>query len=127
MLIKYDIVKESDARRCVAAAASLSSGQSSPPSRLAPYLPRLPFPPHAGTFSAFDPAFISAAHQYAAAAAALGPRASSLLFCPEYGLAALAALHHERLLTKNSSIADLRLKAKKHAEALELIRQKEAI
>lgn len=33
-------------------------------------------------------------------------------------LAALAALHQDRLLTKNSSIADLRLKAKKHAEAI---------
>lgn len=33
-------------------------------------------------------------------------------------LAALAALHQDRLLTKSSSIADLRLKAKKHAEAI---------
>ncbi len=39
------------------------------------------------------------------------------------GLATLAALHQDRLLaSKNSSIADLRLKAKKHAEALLLER-----
>ena len=38
-------------------------------------------------------------------------------------LATLAALHQDRLLaSKNSSIADLRLKAKKHSEALLLDR-----
>ncbi|XP_068083485.1 short stature homeobox protein 2-like [Anabrus simplex] len=96
------------------------------PCRVAPYvnvpslrLPsaydRLPFP----AFSAFDPALLSAAHQYAAAAAAM----QSGVFChPQYplGLAALAAVHQDRLHSKNSSIADLRLKAKKHAEALGL-------
>ncbi|RZF31847.1 hypothetical protein LSTR_LSTR015048, partial [Laodelphax striatellus] len=103
------------------------------PCRVAPYvnLPRLPFPaaapahaPPPPPFSAFDPAFISAAHQYAAAAAAalVPPGTSPLLLChPQYSLA-LAALHH----SKNSSIADLRLKAKKHAEALQLDREKEA-
>lgn len=41
-------------------------------------------------------------------------------------LATLAALHQDRLLaSKNSSIADLRLKAKKHAEALLLDRTTE--
>lgn len=41
-------------------------------------------------------------------------------------LATLAALHQDRLLaSKNSSIADLRLKAKKHAEALLLERTTE--
>lgn len=59
--------------------------------------------------------------QYAAAAAALaGPGTSPLLLChPQYSLA-LAALHHDRLSSKNSSIADLRLKAKRHAEAIEM-------
>ncbi|KAK9497164.1 hypothetical protein O3M35_004532 [Rhynocoris fuscipes] len=100
-------------------------------SRVAPYLnmPRLPFPSQANattTFtSAFDPALITAAHQVylflsASAGAASG---SPMLLCPQYGLAALAALHHDRLLTKNSSIADLRLKAKRHAEALGLNRE----
>lgn len=36
----------------------------------------------------------------------------------------LAAVHQDRLQSKNSSIADLRLKAKKHAEALGLGREK---
>lgn len=76
-------------------------------------------------FAGFDPALLSvAAHQYAAAmssAAAVSARsgnssASTPLFplVPHHplNLAALAA--H----SKNSSIADLRLKAKKHAEAL---------
>ncbi|XP_014245082.2 short stature homeobox protein-like, partial [Cimex lectularius] len=105
------------------------------PCRVAPYvnlprLPSIPFPAATNTFSAFDPAFISAAQQYAAAAAAaaaLNPSSGPLLFCPQYGFAALAAFHHDRLLTKNSSIADLRLKAKKHAEALELDREKEPL
>lgn len=55
--------------------------------------------------------------QYAAAAVAVrsGPVAS-ILCHPQYslGFAALAAAH------KNSSIADLRLKARKHTEALGL-------
>ncbi|XP_030762392.1 short stature homeobox protein 2-like isoform X2 [Sitophilus oryzae] len=64
-------------------------------------------------FSAINSAFISAAHQYAAAVA-VGNTPSIL--CPQYPLelAALAVAH------KNSSIADLRLKARKHAEALGL-------
>lgn len=42
------------------------------------------------------------------------------------GLATLAAIHQDRLLaSKNSSIADLRLKAKRHAEALLLERTSE--
>lgn len=59
--------------------------------------------------------------QYAAAAVAVGGNtaaaaAASILYHPQYPLeiAALAVAH------KNSSIADLRLKAKKHAEALGL-------
>ncbi|GLV43007.1 uncharacterized protein CBL_13632 [Carabus blaptoides fortunei] len=75
------------------------------------------YPSHGPVFSAFDPALISAAHQYAAAVSS-GPRpGSSVLFChPQYplGFASLAAAH------KNSSIADLRMKARKHAEALGL-------
>ncbi|XP_063929491.1 short stature homeobox protein-like [Zophobas morio] len=71
-------------------------------------------------FSAFDPAFITAAHQYAAAAVAVGGGPASILCHPQYplGFAALAAAH------KNSSIADLRLKARKHAEALGLTSEK---
>lgn len=58
--------------------------------------------------------------QYAAAVAVGGPPPASILCHPQYplGLAALAAAH------KNSSIADLRLKAKKHAEALSLATEK---
>lgn len=54
--------------------------------------------------------------QYAAAAVAVGGNPASILCHPQYplGFAALAAAH------KNSSIADLRLKARKHAEALGL-------
>ncbi|KAH1030066.1 short stature homeobox protein 2 [Dendroctonus ponderosae] len=65
-------------------------------------------------FSAINSAFITAAHQYAAAVA-VGSNPASIL-CPQYPLefAALAVAH------KNSSIADLRLKARKHAEALGL-------
>ncbi|CAH0561896.1 unnamed protein product [Brassicogethes aeneus] len=67
-------------------------------------------------FSAINSAFISAAHQYAAAVAVSGNPAASILCHPQYPLefAALSVAH------KNSSIADLRLKAKKHAEALGL-------
>lgn len=51
-----------------------------------------------------------------------GGPSSSILCHPQYplGLAALAAAH------KNSSIADLRLKAKKHAEALSLAAKEKA-
>ncbi|KAB0800155.1 hypothetical protein PPYR_08035 [Photinus pyralis] len=72
--------------------------------------------PQPAPFSAFDSAFLSAAHQYAAAVAVGGAPSASILCHPQYplGLAALAAAH------KNSSIADLRLKARKHAEALSL-------
>lgn len=50
-------------------------------------------------------------------AAAMNGGGSGLFSIPQYplNLAALAAAHN-----KNSSIADLRLKAKKHAEALGL-------
>ncbi|CAN8021957.1 unnamed protein product [Ixodes persulcatus] len=79
-----------------------------------------------------DPAGLLAAAQHysavaaaAAAAAASGhpaPSPASLLFYPTpthpFGLTALMAA--ERLTTKNSSIADLRLKAQKHAAALGL-------
>ncbi|XP_055713001.1 retinal homeobox protein Rx3-like [Phlebotomus papatasi] len=75
-------------------------------------------------FSAFDPALMTAAHQYAAAmtgavviGSSSGLTSSTELFrlSSSYPLsiAAIAAAH-----SKNSSIADLRLKAKKHAEAL---------
>ncbi|KAJ6633040.1 Short stature homeobox protein 2 [Pseudolycoriella hygida] len=66
------------------------------------------------SFSAFDPALISAAHQYAAAMSNSNCGVG-IFSIPQYplNLAALAAAHN-----KNSSIADLRLKAKKHAEAL---------
>ncbi|KAG5883544.1 hypothetical protein JTB14_016658 [Gonioctena quinquepunctata] len=79
------------------------------------------FPQQGTAFSAINSAFISAAHQYAAAAVAVGgssaaAAAASILCHPQYPLefAALAVAH------KNSSIADLRLKAKKHTEALGL-------
>ncbi|GFQ85542.1 OAR domain-containing protein [Trichonephila clavata] len=88
-----------------------------------------------------DPAFIAAAQHYAAAAAAAavantttggsastGPTSGgpaphhSFLFYPTpthpFSLSALMAA--ERLNNKNSSIADLRLKAQKHAAALGL-------
>lgn len=91
----------------------------------------------AAAFSAFDPALLSAAHQvckfytnerysiftdlffhfqYAAAISGTGVGAG-LFSLSQYplNLAALAVAHN-----KNSSIADLRLKAKKHAEALGL-------
>lgn len=96
-----------------------------------------PFSQPGTAFSAFDSAFLSAAHQvrlilfkycdaleyifqYAAAAVAVGGNPASILCHPQYplGFAALAAAH------KNSSIADLRLKARKHAEALGLAREK---
>ncbi|KAG4072812.1 hypothetical protein HA402_009635 [Bradysia odoriphaga] len=66
------------------------------------------------SFSAFDPALISAAHQYAAAISNSNCGVG-IFSIPQYplNLAALAAAHN-----KNSSIADLRLKARKHAEAL---------
>ncbi|XP_018573119.1 short stature homeobox protein 2-like, partial [Anoplophora glabripennis] len=80
-----------------------------------------PFSQQGTAFSAINSAFISAAHQYAAAAVAVGgssaaAAAASILCHPQYPLefAALAVAH------KNSSIADLRLKAKKHTEALGL-------
>ncbi|EDW28368.1 GL18987 [Drosophila persimilis] len=66
----------------------------------------------AAAFSAFDPALISvAAHQYAAAIT----NGSGLFSVPQYSinLAAFAAAH-----SKRSSIADLRMKAKKHSESL---------
>ncbi|XP_060807475.1 short stature homeobox protein 2-like [Amyelois transitella] len=74
-----------------------------------PPLPSLaPHPPPAA-FAPFDSALLSAAaHQYASAAAA-----AAAALCPPYaGLAALAAR------CRSSSIADLRLKARRHAAAL---------
>ncbi|XP_034473868.1 short stature homeobox protein 2 [Drosophila innubila] len=70
----------------------------------------------AAAFSAFDPAILSAAaHQYAAAISNRS-RPAGLFPLPQYPLhlAAFAAAH------KNSSIADLRMKAKKHSESLGL-------
>nr|XP_053640335.1 short stature homeobox protein 2-like [Cherax quadricarinatus] len=79
-----------------------------------------------------DPALLSAAHQYAAAAVSLsagmtGVSSSSsnpltsppLLYYPHptYPLALSALAAAERVSSKNSSIAELRLKARKHAEA----------
>ncbi|XP_017042808.1 short stature homeobox protein 2 [Drosophila ficusphila] len=71
----------------------------------------------AAAFSAFDPAIISvAAHQYAAAITN-GTVPAGLFSVPQYSinLAAFAAAH-----SKSSSIADLRMKAKKHSESLGL-------
>ncbi|KAH8287788.1 hypothetical protein KR018_000260 [Drosophila ironensis] len=71
----------------------------------------------AAAFSAFDPALISvAAHQYAAAISN-GTVPAGLFSVPQYSinLAAFAAAH-----SKSSSIADLRMKAKKHSESLGL-------
>ncbi|KAJ0182398.1 hypothetical protein K1T71_001767 [Dendrolimus kikuchii] len=76
----------------------------------APPLPPLaPHAPPAAAFAPFDSALLSAAaHQYASAAAA-----AAAALCPPYaGLAALAAR------CRSSSIADLRLKARRHAAAL---------
>ncbi|KAM3967546.1 LOW QUALITY PROTEIN: short stature homeobox protein 2 [Aphomia sociella] len=76
----------------------------------APPLPPLaPHPPPPAAFAPFDSALLSAAaHQYASAAAA-----AAAALCPPYaGLAALAAR------CRSSSIADLRLKARRHAAAL---------
>ncbi|XP_023946778.2 short stature homeobox protein 2-like [Bicyclus anynana] len=72
-----------------------------PPLSLAPH-------PPATAFAPFDSALLSA-HQYATAAAAVAAAA----LCPPYaGLAALAAR------CRSSSIADLRLKARRHAAAM---------
>ncbi|XP_049875535.1 short stature homeobox protein 2-like [Pectinophora gossypiella] len=81
-------------------------GPRAPPP-LPPPLPHAPQPPAA--FAPFDSALLSAAaHQYASAAAA-----AAAALCPPYaGLAALAAR------CRSSSIADLRLKARRHAAAL---------
>ncbi|CRK93174.1 CLUMA_CG006718, isoform A [Clunio marinus] len=74
--------------------------------------------PTSANFSAFDPALLSAAHQYAAAAISSGTLDRSLFSLPQYPLnlaTALATAHN-----KNSSIADLRMKAKNYVEALGL-------
>ncbi|OWR52216.1 short stature homeobox protein 2-like [Danaus plexippus] len=82
---------------------------SSTTQRAPPPLPLTPHPPPTA-FAPFDSAMLSAAaHQYASAAAA----AAAAALCPPYaGLAALAAR------CRSSSIADLRLKARRHAAAL---------
>ncbi|KAL0850993.1 hypothetical protein ABMA28_006886 [Loxostege sticticalis] len=106
----------------------LVSGGGTPlePCRVAPYVsvprlsavprapppPPLPLAPHPSppaAFAPFDSALLSAAaHQYASAAAA-----AAAALCPPYaGLAALAAR------CRSSSIADLRLKARRHAAAI---------
>ncbi|XP_068626501.1 short stature homeobox protein 2-like [Battus philenor] len=74
-----------------------------------PPLPLAQHPPPSAAFAPFDSALLSAAaHQYASAAAA-----AAAALCPPYaGLAALAAR------CRSSSIADLRLKARRHAAAL---------
>ncbi|XP_034832616.1 short stature homeobox protein 2 [Maniola hyperantus] len=81
---------------------------SSTPRPPPPPLPLAPHPPSTA-FAPFDSALLSAAaHQYATAAAA-----AAAALCPPYaGLAALAAR------CRSSSIADLRLKARRHAAAL---------
>nr|XP_045606570.1 short stature homeobox protein 2-like [Procambarus clarkii] len=89
--------------------------------RVAPYVSPLrlhPSPydrlPGLPTLS-LDPALLSAAHQYAAAAVSLSASPH-----PTYPLALSALAAAERVSSKNSSIAELRLKARKHAEALGL-------
>ncbi|XP_050666729.1 short stature homeobox protein 2-like [Leptidea sinapis] len=85
--------------------SNVSTGQRmpAPPLTLAPH-------PTPTAFAPFDSALLSAAaHQYASAAAA----AAAAALCPPYaGLAALAAR------CRSSSIADLRLKARRHAAAV---------
>ncbi|KAI1307246.1 Short stature homeobox protein 2 [Halotydeus destructor] len=77
-----------------------------------------------------DPALLAAAHHYntanqaafAAAVAAHSPAGAGFLFYPGSGhpFSLSALLAADRLTNKNSSIADLRLKAQKHAAALGL-------
>ncbi|XP_050423702.1 short stature homeobox protein 2-like [Adelges cooleyi] len=95
------------------------------PCRVAPYVnvPRLPqlqfSTTAAAAFSAFDPAILNAAQQlHYAVTMGRGVLCPSPYPSGGLSLATLAALHQDRLITKNSSIADLRLKAKKHAEAI---------
>ncbi|XP_013784018.1 short stature homeobox protein 2-like [Limulus polyphemus] len=107
-------------------------------SRIAPYInvsstpPRLPqeryLVPTTHYLPYADPAFLAAAHQYSVAAAAAAQVAHgthphpSFFFYPSpthpFSLSALMAA--DRLSNKNTSIADLRLKAQKHAAALGL-------
>ncbi|XP_070494603.1 retinal homeobox protein Rx-A-like [Chironomus tepperi] len=72
--------------------------------------------PSAAPFSAFDPALLTAAHQYAAAISS-ATLDRSLFSLPQYplNLATALAAHN-----KNSSIADLRLKARNYVEKLGL-------
>ncbi|XP_047474182.1 retinal homeobox protein Rx-like [Penaeus chinensis] len=105
--------------------------------RVAPYVSPLRLHPPAydrlPTLPALslDPALLSAAHQYAAAAVSTGGSSGGtgnpltsppLLYYPHptYPLALSALAAAERISSKNSSIAELRLKARKHAEALGL-------
>ncbi|XP_077285521.1 short stature homeobox protein 2-like [Arctopsyche grandis] len=82
--------------------------RAAPPNYPAPpaHPPNAHPPPPPAAFSPFDPAVLSAAAQQYAAAAGL--------FGAPLGLAALARC-------KSSSIADLRLKARRHAAALALL------
>lgn len=110
---------------------------SSPPTRLSSYTTStvsgsfaslLPSS-HSYLQYASDPAFFAAAHHYSAAAAAAAAAAavaqvtsnsSGFIFypSPDHPLTLSALLAAERFDTKNSSIADLRMKAQKHAAAL---------
>ncbi|XP_063838536.1 short stature homeobox protein 2-like [Ostrinia nubilalis] len=96
--------------------AAAHQPHSSPPAAFAPFDSALlsaaahqPHPSPPAAFAPFDSALLSAAaHQYASAAAA-----AAAALCPPYaGLAALAAR------CRSSSIADLRLKARRHAAAI---------
>ncbi|XP_013787195.1 short stature homeobox protein-like [Limulus polyphemus] len=107
-------------------------------SRIAPYInvsstsPRLPqeryLVPTTHYLPYADPAFLAAAHQYSVAAAAAAqvvhgtqPHPSFFLYpTPTHPFSLSALLAADRLNNKNTSIADLRLKAQKHAAALGL-------
>ncbi|CAM1310794.1 SHOX2 (predicted) [Pycnogonum litorale] len=100
-----------------------STAPNGPSSVRTPFDHRLPLHP---AFTPFDPIL---AHQYAAAAAAMtaysNTTSPAMVFYPSaahFGSLALSSALNtpERLSNKNSSIADLRLKAKKHAAALGL-------
>ncbi|XP_076324297.1 uncharacterized protein LOC143232580 [Tachypleus tridentatus] len=107
-------------------------------SRIAPYInvsstpPRLPqeryLVPTTHYLPFADPTFLAAAHQYSVAAAAAAQVARGTHHHPSFYLypslthpfSLSALLAADRLNNKNTSIADLRLKAQKHAAALGL-------